>query len=121
MNNILQEQPLNQIPEFYTSIPNNPNVDRLSGIDVKINLPYITEYIENIAQSSTMIENFKKKYKKIPLILGIGNRTDFLGNPVMAQLLPDGVNILPTITGVTIKGLTVGGKYRLRVYNLDMT
>lgn len=118
--NELTEQPLTQIPEFYSSIPNNPSVDRLASIDVKVNLPYITEYIENIATTATMTENFKKKYKKIPLVLGLGNRTDFLGNAVMAQLLPDGVYVFPTKTAVTIKNLTVGGKYRLRVYNLDM-
>lgn len=127
-NRTMKEGGLEKRPEFYGSIPNNPSVGRLRDIAIRSRLPFVVEFIEDVAHSQVMRHKFKTKFRKKPLVTGLIETTGvtFLGTGgrVVRPLFPDNNYLTVTLDGVQIgsalfQAISVGDKYRLKVYNLD--
>lgn len=119
----IEEKGLEDNPEFYRSIPNNPSVGRIRGADIK-NVAFIVEYIKETAVSAIPTFKFVTKFKKVPLVLGL-IETSVLGQRVCRQLLPNTRDMTVEIDKVTILGpsglgISIGDKINLRIYSLDL-
>lgn len=115
---------LNDKPGFYKSLTNNATISRLRGLDVKTNMPYIVEFLEGTANLEFLTLKFTQKYKQVPLVLGLIERSD-LGQRVTIPIQPDNTWMFVSLTEVRIgktggNELKTGDRVRLRVYNLDM-
>ena len=122
-NEKMGEGELLKTPEFYSSLTDRPNVNRLRSLDIKVNVPYISEYVEFVAPSTSAYSiRFKEKYKATPLVLGLYETTAYTGERVTKPIYTDGLFLRVNTEGLTVGtffGLTAGDKFRLRVYNLD--
>lgn len=114
-NKEIEETDTNPVPEFYKSVTNNKSTGRLAGgLDVKVNIPYITETIDTVVGSEDFKIRFTGNYKKIPLVQGIG------GNQGSIFLItPNNTNVITTPAYVELRGY-VGYRVLLTVYNLDL-
>lgn len=122
--NTIKEGKLNNRPTFYRSLTKNMTISRLRDLDVKVNLPYITEYLEATATLETVTIKFKETYKKIPLVLGLFIHSE-LGQEVCQPIFPDNTWMFVEQDKVTIgkvggNELEAGDRVKLRVYNLDL-
>jgi hypothetical protein len=119
----LTERGFEQTPEFYKSISNNPSVNRLRSLDSRLQVPYIIEYLSGQLIDTSMEIPFKRTYRNIPLVVGIYD-TEELGEAKARPLLPNNQNMTVTRSGVTIGNSSfpakIGGRFRLRVYNLPI-
>ncbi|MGV8142967.1 MAG: hypothetical protein ACP5NS_05040 [Candidatus Pacearchaeota archaeon] len=124
----MEEKGLDDKPDFYKSIPANPSVGRLRDIAVRARLPFIVEFIEDVAYSTVMNHKFKTHFKKKPLVVGLieTQGVTFLGTGarVVRPLFPDNNYLTVTLDGIRVgnpnfDAISIGDKYKLKVYNLD--
>lgn len=119
----LKEGPLNEIPEFYKSIADSPSIGRLQSLSIRVDVPYIVEFIQGINYSESFDVEFTNKFKQIPLVVGLYETTE-LGSDKTRPILPNNQNLVVYTDRVTIGTASfpakIGGKYKLRVYNLDI-
>lgn len=114
----ISEGALNEVPEMYTSPTNTPSPSRLKDIDVYNNLPYIAEYFEGAYQGiSPVTIYFKGTYKTAPLVLGLIKNSAGVARKYTAN-----TDINTQVNKTTCKVyLSEGERYKLRVYNLDIS
>lgn len=120
----IEEKSLDPIPVMYKSLSNNPKRDILKTLNIKVNVPIISEFLEGTCYKTTdNFVPFKQKYKKIPLVLGLV----YLASPSNITVVEYPQGRLTTVTkdGVFIGRsgsviTPIGSKYKLRVYNIDI-
>lgn len=109
---------LSPTPDFYRNLGNLPSPQRLREMDVKIRVPYITEFLEGKIKELSV--PFKNKYSVPPLCLGLILKVD----GKCTTLYPDGRLFYADTKKIYFNTLTgelnVGDQYKLRVYNLDL-
>lgn len=114
---------LNPIPEFYESLANAPTLTRLRSLNLKVGSPYIVEFLSGQILTETFTIPFLGKYKNIPLVIGLFDTT-YLGQPKVRPIFPNNQNLVVTTKDVTLGTslypAQVGGRFSLRVYNLDI-
>ena len=119
----IKEGELNEVPEFYKSMSNSVSINRLRSLDIKLDIPYIVEYIYGTNYLETFEVPFKTRFKNIPLVVGLYDTSE-LGVDKVRMILPNNQNLTVTTEGVTIGTASapakIGGRYKLRVYNLDL-
>ena len=75
---IVKTRKLNQVPEYYQSMANNPTLDRLQRTTVRENLPTLIEVVEGTLQlnehgeSRQVFKFINQIFTKPPLVVGFG-------------------------------------------------
>jgi len=122
-NETIEPGKLDETPEFYKGLANQPSIQRLRGMDIKVALPYIVEFLSGTFNSTSQELKFKTKFKKPPLVVGLYEVDEF-STKKTRQIFPNNQEMSVTTTTVTLGTvsfpMTPNYKYHLRVYNLDL-